>query len=358
MTIMRRAEVYLLYFNVVAPMNYIIANPSWIFPRTIEPITIYYQGILNSQVQCTKYIGPQTLPITTGEIAWCTRNINAMLHPFIGVELDDVHPACPDQKQRWYHYLNPSHWITFWLYKRSQCDNKYATITIENPTPEKKLSHTLSHHSVALTSLCFGQERDIMNHKRRWDSCQKQFSQNPKILYGASRGAGTTFNALSYYRTQYTNVALVILEGCYDTIFNTLSDRMTPFAKKLGLHKKIHSLISIFTDYNPLGISPLKSVSTFPEKIPVVFITSKIDSVVPPQRTRHLAQTLAARGKNDVYLIELSHSTHKGYTVDNVDDRKLYQNALHAIYKKYELPYIQEYAEEYQNRVNEFLVKV
>lgn len=351
-------KIRLTIFLILAPITAQATSPSWVSSGPTEPITIYYQGILNSQVQCTKYIGPKALHTTTGEIARCERNINAMLHPFIGVELDDVHPACPNRKHRWYHYLNPSYWITFWLYKRSQRDNKYATITIENPNPDRQLPHTLAHHSIALSQLCFGQERDIMNHKRRWDACEIQYPQAPKVLWGASRGAATTFNALAYYKNHYKNVSLVIVEGCYDSVFNTLSDRMTPFAKKLGMHKKIHSLIGMFTDYNPFGISPLKSVATFPEHIPVVFVTSKIDKVVPPQRTWHLARTLAARAKNDVYLIELSNSTHKGYTVDDDDDIRLYQNGLHAIYKKYNLPHIPEYACQYEGKVDQFVVKV
>lgn len=330
----------------------------WTVKQSQEPITIYYQGILNSQVQCAKYIGSQKFHTTTGEIVHAERNIDCMLHPFIGVELDDVQPACPYNKTRWYHYLNPAHWITCLLHKRSLRDNEYATIKVENPNPHKKIPHTLSHHSIFLSQICFGQEGDIANHKKRWDAAQQQFPQHPVILWGASRGAATTFNAIAHHREQYTNVKLVIVEGCYDTVFNTISDRMHPVARKLGLHKGVHSLIGLFTKYNPKGISPLKSVDTFPEQIPVVFVTSKNDIVVPMARTKNLAYALATRGKNDVYLIELKHSTHKGYTIDHRDDMQLYQHALHAIYKKLDLPYITEFAQEYDGRAHEFLLKV
>lgn len=333
------------------------ANPAWVLTCNKIPITIYYQGILTSQVQCTKYIGPQSLHTTTGEIARCKRNITGMLHPFIGVELDDVHPASTSKKYPWYQSLSPITWIKKKLERRSHHDNKYATITVENPTPEKKITKTLAKHSNSLSLLNFGQERDIANHKRRWDACEHQFPDNPKILWGASKGAATTFNALAYYNTEYTNVKLVVVEGCYDSLFNTISDRVHPIVKKLGLHKKLHSLIGMLTEYDPFGISPLKSVEKFPADIPVVFVTSKIDTVVPPQRTRHLANTLAARGKNDVYLIELSNSCHRGYTVDNDDDIRLYQNGLHAIYKRHNLPYIPEYAQECEDRVDDFFVK-
>lgn len=333
------------------------AHTEWTIPHN-EPVTIYFQGILNSQAQCAKYIGSQTLHATTGETIKATRNINGMLHPFIGVELDDVQPASCQQKTRWYHYLNPAHWITCWLYKRSIRDNAYATITVENPNPHKKISHTLARHSVSLSQISFGQERDITNHKRRWDACRQQFPGNPKILWGASRGAATTFNAFARHRTNYSNVSLVIVEGCYDTLFATISDRVHPFAKKLGLHKKLHTLIGMFTEYNPFGISPLKSVEIFPEHVPVVFVTSKADKVVPPQRTHNLANALSARGKNDVYLIELQRSTHNGYTVDDTQDMKLYQHGLHAIYKKLNLPYVPEYAQEYEGKLDQFIVKV
>ncbi len=345
------------YLCIILPLV-TIANPAWLIKNPLIPITIYYQGIFTSQVQCAKYIGPLELPTTTGEVARCKKNITVMLHPFIGVELDEVYPASTNKKTPWYQCLNPLHWLTKKLERKAYLDNKYLTISVENPTPEKKLAKTLIKHSNALSLLNFGQERDIANHKKRVDACQEQFPENPKFFFGGSRGAATTFNALAYWGAEYKNVAGVVLEGCYDTLFNTISDRVHPMVKKLGLHKKLHSLIGKITEYDPFGISPLKSVENFPADIPVIFVTSRADTVVPPERTRNLARTLAARGKNDVYLIELSYSSHRGYTVDNEQDRQLYQNALHAIYKKLDLPYIPEYAQEYQDTVDQFLVKV
>ena len=107
--------------------------------------------------------------------------------------------------------------------------------------------------------------------------------------------------------------------------------------------------------HEPLGIAPIKLVSEFPKDTPVVFITSKIDEEVPYECTKNLAQALANAGHNEVYIIELEKSRHSWYAMDNAQDIELYLTAMHAIYKHYELPYIEEYASKAQP-IEKFLV--
>jgi hypothetical protein len=94
------------------------------------------------------------------------------------------------------------------------------------------------------------------------------------------------------------------------------------------------------------GHSPISLVDSFPEGIPAVFITSKLDRSVPPEGTIKLAKKLAERKKNDVYLLVLEASSHSGYMMDNPEDAKKYLSFMHALYKKYELPYIPQYAKQ------------
>lgn len=91
--------------------------------------------------------------------------------------------------------------------------------------------------------------------------------------------------------------------------------------------------------YQPDGLSPLKSVAEFPEGIPVVFITSKIDKEVPYSNTEKIAQALADRGKNDIYLLKLERSSHPNYMFDDPEDHDCYEAFIHAVYKKYNLKY-------------------
>ena len=96
--------------------------------------------------------------------------------------------------------------------------------------------------------------------------------------------------------------------------------------------------------YRSDGPSPLQSVEDFPENIPVVFITSKIDKVVPCSNTENIARALAEKKKNDVYLLKLERSSHPNYMFDNLKDRDCYETFIHALYKKYNLKHDPELA--------------
>ena len=85
-------------------------------------------------------------------------------------------------------------------------------------------------------------------------------------------------------------------------------------------------------------------IDEFPEGVPVVFITSKVDEVIPNQSTKKLAIELARREKNHVYLLELKTSWHAHYPTQYLADREIYTHGLHAIYKIHGLPYIEDFA--------------
>lgn len=68
-----------------------------------------------------------------------------------------------------------------------------------------------------------------------------------------------------------------------------------------------------------------------------MFITSQIDKIVPCSNTENIANALAKKGKNDVYLLKLEKSSHPNYMFDDAKDRDQYEAFIHAIYKKYHL---------------------
>ena len=75
----------------------------------------------------------------------------------------------------------------------------------------------------------------------------------------------------------------------------------------------------------------------FLKGIPVIFITSEIDVVVPCKNTENIARKLAEKGKNDVYLLKLKRSSHPSYMFDDREDHDNYEAFINAIYKKYNL---------------------
>ena len=182
------------------------------------------------------------------------------------------------------------------------------------------------------------------------------------ILWGVSRGTAATFCALAEH--QYDNVKLVILEGAIDSIPNVLRNWITPFVSEertQNIMRGVNSAFSFFYQhgfmkFNPEGSSPLKSVEDFPEGIPVIFITSKLDTEVTCSNTENIAQSLVAKGKNDVYLLKLERSSHPNYMYDDPNDRSHYETFIHAIYKKYNLKHIPELASQGENLINPSLL--
>eukprot|EP00028_Trichosphaerium_sp_Am-I-7-wt_P008479 CAMPEP_0168534822 /NCGR_PEP_ID=MMETSP0405-20121227/18227_1 /TAXON_ID=498012 /ORGANISM="Trichosphaerium sp, Strain Am-I-7 wt" /LENGTH=138 /DNA_ID=CAMNT_0008561799 /DNA_START=167 /DNA_END=583 /DNA_ORIENTATION=+ len=100
-----------------------------------------------------------------------------------------------------------------------------------------------------------------------------------------------------------------------------------------------------FPNFKIDGICPGSCVDDFPEGIPVVFVTSRVDEVVPNGSTKKLAFELARRERNQVYVIELLSSWHPHYPLQHTKDREIYTYGLHAIYKTHGLPYIEEFAQ-------------
>lgn len=111
-----------------------------------------------------------------------------------------------------------------------------------------------------------------------------------------------------------------------------------------GLYTVCHDLLSKVTCYKKDGGSPLDDVERFPKHLPVAFIASEADRVVPSECTKDLVEALVNAGHQEVYFLRLKASSHSKYMMDNPQDAADYQHFVHALYKKYSLPYIEEYA--------------
>ena len=283
--------------------------------------TIYYQGMNNSQAHILKYVGLKKIRATTGELMWCTGKnnllpLNVIYSPHIGEEIADVNLQPFSSYLSVFNPINVLGTFISWL---SNKYNGFHFSPAEHPTLE-----SVMYHAPVLSKISIGQETDIESHRKKYQSWQKKEDKpGGLILYGVSRGAAATFCAFS--RHKYPEVKLVILEGAIDSVSDILSER--PFA----------AVQTLFTQYQPEGISPIKCVSEYPENVPTVFITSELDVEVPCKNTEKIARALAAREKNDVYLLKLKRSTHPNYMFDDEEDRDNYESFIHAIYKKYHL---------------------
>lgn len=322
--------------------------------------TIFYQGANSTQTQVMHYSGSQIIRATTGEFLCChgrnnLKPLNVIFNLHIGEEIADVNLT---PYAAYYDYLNPFKW----LYTAVSWTKNYATGVhihpAKNPLPESVI-----FHSPNLANMSYGQRSDIESHQRKYLSWKENKKNDGLILYGVSRGTAATFNAYATY--QYPEVKLVILEGAIDSMENilkSLARRLLRYESVANLTYEGLQTTVAFLNRNGLfgykreGESPLSLVDQFPENTPVVFITSKKDTIVPPENTKNIATVLNQRGKNDVYVLELNNSRHPCYMYDDKQDREQYETFIHAIYKKYGIAHDAECAQKGEPLVEQCLL--
>lgn len=329
------------YFLVLVVMKTVATNPSleWKKPSHDELYTIFYQGMLSSQVQAARYTGKKGFIATTGERVHCPKGLDIIHNLYIGSEIDEVVPWRAQQykKSFWKSIKARFHRLI------SQAANKRDGIEVQanNQGP------SLEAHIVRLKKVNIAQENDLLNHKRKYDLCCQEHDGAGIGLFGVSRGAATTFIALSCNQYDLSKIRFVILEGCFDSIEHLIKLRV-PVLGSLGWSRTLLNklLYSVFGDYRFDGVSPLSVVDKFPHSVPVLFVTSKKDKNVPYESTMQLAQELAKAGHPQVYVLVLKGSGHNGYYKDSPQDRATYKAVVHAFYHMLGLPHIPFYAEQ------------
>ena len=317
--------------------------------------TLFYQGIGSSQTQILKYTD-QKITATTGEVMWGTgRNnlppLKVLYRPFIGKEIYDVNLS---PFNSFGSKLNPYNHIASAITRAGNQDNGFHFIPANSAQAESVVFHVPN-----FTRFSLGQEMDMQSLREKYDSwLLKEDRTDGLILWAVSRGTPTTF--CGFAKEKFPEVKLVVLEAAVDSMPNVAQSWAAdifkwesvsgPVAKAINDGFSFCNKLSL-TQYRPDGPSPLKSVADFPEGVPVVFITSKIDKVVPCRNTENIARALANRGKNDVYLLKLENSSHPNYMFDDAKDRDCYEAFIHAIYKKYNLRHEPELAKKGEHLV-------
>lgn len=310
--------------------------------------TLFFQGIGTSQTQVLKYVGTQKIWATTGQLMWSTGcklpPLNVIYKPHLGVEVEDIKLNVFTSSLSYFNPINVIGSAITWG------ANLYYGVHFTKPIPPNNQS--VGYHAPNIFNMSVGQEVDMSTHRKKYDSwLAKEDKSDGLILWGVSRGTAATFCA--YEKEQYPEVKLVVLEGAIDSVQNIVPKYVAKVLPIDSIAKQVtravNAGLSFFkkqgiTQYDPAGPSPLKSVARFPTGIPVVFITSKKDSVVSCENTEHIAKALAERGLNDVYLLKLKKSSHPNYMFDDIDDHNQYETFIHAVYKKYNLRHDPELA--------------
>jgi hypothetical protein len=313
-----------------------VAAQDWFNPTGENVQTVFFQGMMDSQKQCAKFCGENGMNATTGEHVTCPNSTELIYHPYIGKELDEIILE-NDVRYAWYNPLSYIGILQRWGFQKQRQRYNYL---IEGTQPGKP---SVSTHSIDFFKLNFGQERDIEECSRKIAACDQDFPGATKILWGTSRGAAAWFDGHAH--RNYDNVKMLVCEGCFDTVGHTIEKRTPWLLKKLGVHILFHYFLAAVTEYKTEGISPLTSVEKFPEKVPLVFITSAADTNVAQECTYALLQKLKKRNKNPLHCLILKDTPHNIYSLGKGEDQEKYLHFMHCLYKKYNLPHIPQYAQ-------------
>ena len=149
------------------------------------------------------------------------------------------------------------------------------------------------------------------------------------VLFGCSRGASTTFTAVSQMTPEeHQRISLVILEAPFDSVEHVIEH--SPWLPNLQM-----GLLTHCTSYNASDISPQTASESWPLTVPVAFITSDADTRVPKALTQNLIAQLLSRGHEKVHHCELQTSHHILFPLHNPDDQQRYFDFVNAMYALY-----------------------
>jgi len=295
---------------------------------------LFAPGILESERYVANYC--DRYKASTGEIVTCKGGICVVNENCTSCNFSEI-------------ILNPANQIDYqspktlkaWAITKFYKPKSESRITITGQSTNGK---TVKNWNLDNSKVHFGQEEDVATLAQTYERHLTTYPEDPVILYGVSRGAATAFNFLAtIYQTMHQQkIAACVLEAGYDHLENCL---IKP-ANKKSFQKSIKGRFFqwYFSGYNPHGLHPINLAKNFPRSIPVLFITSKKDTLVKSECTWALYRALKKAGHKHAYIVELNHSTHPGYTCENESDRELYQAIVHAFYAEHNLAHNEAFA--------------
>lgn len=181
-------------------------------------------------------------------------------------------------------------------------------------------------------SSCLGQEADIAYLH---EICKKYEKVR---LFGISRGASTIANYAGL--CQPHNLISLVLESPFDDV-QTIIQHLTG---------RNNDDTSMYPNYKPCGIQPIKLVAQIPSSMPILIICSKQDTLIPVSSSANLYKKLRQTGHNNAYLLIVDHGSHAN--ILNGKDGAMVKNVIHAFYRAQNQPHNSAWANLGQDRFN------
>ncbi len=171
-----------------------------------------------------------------------------------------------------------------------------------------------------------------------------------KILMGLSMGASTILNYLGYLGENTNDIVAAVVESPFTSLYNIKFSLLPKFVKNWIATSFIAG------QFRGHKSHPEESIKNIKKDLPILFIHSSTDALIPIDHSRKLYAALKNLGHKNTYLLELSSGTHANYFIDMrtwsiTPDGEKYKKAVNAFFKKYEIPYdensIQESADDF-----------
>jgi len=185
---------------------------------------------------------------------------------------------------------------------------------------------------VRLNKTSLGQDNEIKTLK---NACDK--IDDDVVLVGVSRGAATAINFVALHDPK--NVKALVLEAPFDHVDRVFDHAWyTRLMSKIlysGTNRRLQNLFAKISHYDLDGQQPINLVDKIRKDLPIIFICSESDNVIKYEASENLYKKLRSLGHKHVYLLKFKPGRHARLLWSK--NGEIYQNVVHAFYKKYGL---------------------
>ena len=191
-----------------------------------------------------------------------------------------------------------------------------------------------------------GQTLDMERLLFAYNRTRAEFPNHKIVLGGISRGAVAALNTAALNPEEFAaNVSCIIADSPFDSFNNVVKHLLKrfhigwiPFSRKLA----IRYVKKTFPQFDINGIFPINIVHFIPLDMPIMIVCVESDKTIPSKSYCMLYTLLAQTGHQHVYLLKLAAGNHGKLIMG--PEGEVYQNAIHAFYKRYNLPHEEQFA--------------
>jgi hypothetical protein len=302
-------------------------------PESKKASYLYAPGLMGSELIMGRFCPSFTSSITGERISWRVGG-HVIGQPHSAVTFPEI-----DLKKPTGFTLNPirafMNSIRRDMYPLTErfMHERYGITVIDNP----QSPNTVVNYNFNLGAGNIAQEKDIKALQATYAKHIQKYPDTDVILYGDSRGATTIFNFIALENP--TQVKAAVLEAPFDSMPHVIKHCIYSDKDHAAEKRLTETLSLMMRSYKKSAPSPRDYAELIRDDIPLLFITSLKDWIVPPQCTMYLYNRLKERGLKDVHILVLEHPTHPGYMLDHEGDKNIYESVVHAFYKHYNLPH-------------------